>query len=293
MASHHEAMNADHEAMNAEVQRIERAFRAAKSELVLVITGAGISAASGIPTFRGTDPDAIWKRDVTELGTFGFFLRDPVTSWQWYQSRFEKVFSAKPNPGHEALARLEAWQVHRGGRFLLITQNIDTLHEQAGSHNLVKVHGTCDRVRCSREGCRRGAPSGSILRSETEIDAFLRDPRPETLPRCPDCGSVLRQHVLWFDETYDSHEDYQIERILNEADRAGLFLFIGTSFSVGITDILLHASRRRGVPVFSVDPGGTAPPRSVEPIRLGAEIVLPALYQALAGHDDPSGGTPT
>ena len=125
---------------------------------LLVVTGAGISVASGIPTFRGTDPGAIWKHDVTTMGTNEFFEQDPVESWRWYLTRFAKVFDARPTPAHRALVALERRQMARGPRFLLVTQNVDTLHEDAGSKELVKVHGSAARARCTRPGCANAAP---------------------------------------------------------------------------------------------------------------------------------------
>src|SRR4051812_32998470 len=99
----------------------------AERGILLVLTGAGVSLASGIPTFRGSDPNAIWKRDVAEMGTQRYFQRDPVGSWTWYAKRFEGALGARPNPAHLALAALERWQVGRGGDYLLVAQNIDTL----------------------------------------------------------------------------------------------------------------------------------------------------------------------
>jgi NAD-dependent deacetylase len=267
--------------MDPALEALVGALRQAGSGCLVVVTGAGISVASGIPTFRGTDPGAIWKRDVTELGTLAFFRENPVASWQWYLSRFETVLSAEPNPGHEAIAKLERWQLARGGGFLLVTQNIDTLHEQAGSRQVVKVHGSADRVRCPRDGCPNGAPSGSLARSEIAMDAFLRDPRPETLPRCPACSAILRQHVLWFDEYYASHDDYQFERVCREAESGSLFLFVGTSFSVGITEILLRAAASAGAAALSIDPSGARPHRWVLPIRASAEKILPEACDVL------------
>src|SRR5262249_14007269 len=115
---------------------------AAEKGLILVLTGAGISLASGIPTFRGTDTAAVWASDVMELGTYAYFLRNPVKSWEWYRKRFAIAAGAKPNAAHFALAELEKWQAARSGKFLLVTQNIDNLHEMAGSRELVKVHGS-------------------------------------------------------------------------------------------------------------------------------------------------------
>lgn len=251
--------------------------------LLLAITGAGVSVASGIPTFRGDDPGAVWKRDLMELATLDYFRRDPVGSWRWYLERFEKVFTARPNPAHSALAALERWQLGRGGDFLLVTQNIDTLHEQAGSERLVKVHGSSDRVRCARDGCRLGAPSGSLSREAVDFGPFRADPGPGSLPRCPECGSLLRPHVLWFDELYTSHLDYAWERVQEAVDRMHVALCLGTSFAVGFTELVLQAAFWNRVPVFSVDPGGAgaAQGRGLEHLRARAEELLPRLCAEL------------
>ena len=229
-------------------------LRASREGFLLVVTGAGISLASGIPTFRGTDPDAVWAKDVTELGTFRYFRRDPVGSWSWYQRRFSAVVGAQPNAGHRALVELEDWQA-AVGEFLLVTQNIDTLHSAAGSRALVEVHGRSDQVRCARSGCELGEPSGTILRAEVDLERFAADPREEHLPRCPACGDFLRQHVLWFDEVYQSHDSYQWGRVLEASSRADLVLLVGTSCSVGVTEMILGHSLRRGTPVVVLDPG--------------------------------------
>lgn len=249
----------------------------------VVITGAGISVASGIPTFRGTDPDAIWKRDVTELGTFRYFREDPVGSWSWYLSRFSQVLDAEPNDAHRALVDLERFQLQRGGRFTLVTQNVDTLHEDAGSEQMVKVHGTADRIRCPRSGCPNGSPSGSLPRSDFDIESFLAQPDEAQLPACPLCGDILRQHVLWFDEFYGEHEDYQWERVQEAAWSASAMLFIGTSFSVGVTDLFLRQGVSRGIPLISIDPAGGPPPfPALEILQAKAETLLPAVCHRLA-----------
>jgi len=257
------------------------ALRDHGSRGVLVVTGAGVSVASGIPTFRGSDPDAIWKRDVTELGTRRYFEEDPVGSWRWYLERFDRVVDARPNAAHTALAALERWQVARGAPFLLVTQNVDTLHEAAGSERLVKVHGSADRVRCSREGCAMGAPHGSLPRASVDLAAFRREPALAHLPRCPSCGALLRQHVLWFDESYHEHDDYQLARVSRAAEDAAVMLFVGTSFSVGITDFFLGCAWRSGALAFAVDP--SPPPRPTPGVRFlaaAAEQLLPAIVQA-------------
>ena len=248
---------------------------------LLVVTGAGVSLASGIPTFRGSDPGAVWAHDVTELGTNNYFERDPVGSWRWYLGRFARLGDTRPNPAHHALAALERWQVARGGDFLLVTQNVDTLHDDAGSQALVHVHGRADRVRCARVGCEHGAPQGSLPRDDAATQAFLRDPSLATVPSCPTCHSLLRQHVLWFDEYYLEHRDYQIDRVLRAAKHADVVLFAGTLFAVGITEMILQRGLSRGAAIFSIDPTGSPPHPRVRAIAAPAEQALPALCQAL------------
>ncbi len=248
---------------------------------LLVVTGAGVSLASGIPTFRGADPGAIWKRDVLTMGTNAFFEEDPVESWRWYLSRFACVFGAKPNPAHHALAALERWHGARGGEFLLATQNVDTLHEQAGSEALVKVHGSADRARCSRRGCANASPFGSIPRPDAAIARFLANPGLETVPSCPVCKALLRQHVLWFDESYDSHADYEFLRARRAADAADGILFVGTSFAVGFTEAVLRSAHYGGAEVLAIDPSAHPLPHGVERVPAKAEEALVAACRQL------------
>ncbi len=258
---------------------LEKEVRGAEG-LFLVVTGAGVSLASGIPTFRGTDKDAVWQKDVTELGTYRFFRQRPAGSWEWYLERFDAVRGAKPNAAHHALVALEAWRAKQGRPFLLVTQNIDTLHAQAGSKELVEVHGSAAFVRCASEGCELGAPRGTIARSEVDLTAFRARPADDTVPRCPRCGDYLRQHVLWFDEFYGEHESYQWERVLMAAMTFEAVLFVGTSFSVGVTELLLSAAQKRRRPSFSIDPGGRAPEGTVG-IEQPSEQVLAELVRRL------------
>lgn len=252
---------------------------------LVVVTGAGVSLASGIPTFRGTDPGAVWKRDVTELGTNRYFEEDPAGSWSWYTSRFDIVLDKQPNPAHRALAALERWHAARGGRFLLVTQNVDPLHERAGSERLVKVHGSADRVRCSRRRCVHGAPRGSLPRSGIDMRAFEAEPVAANVPRCPSCGALLRQHVLWFDEFYDEHRDYQWDRVLDAVQTMGACLFVGTSFSVGVTDLFLRGGLMTGRPMLAIDPGAAAPPHpSVTLFREPSEVLLPAVCKRIGAN---------
>ena len=263
---------------------------------LVVVTGAGVSLASGIPTFRGTDSGAVWKRDVTELGTNRYFEEDPAGSWTWYTSRFDIVLDKQPNPAHHALAAIERWQVARGGKFLLVTQNVDPLHERAGSERLVKVHGSADRVRCSRPRCVHGAPRGSLPRAGIDMGAFEAEPVTANVPRCPSCGALLRQHVLWFDEFYDEHRDYQWDRVLEAAQTMDACLFVGTSFSVGVTDLFLRAGLMTGRRLLAIDPGADASPHpSVTLFREPSEALLPAVCTRIgaeSGNSAHPGGEP-
>jgi len=259
-------------------QLLWRALDDVGTGYVAVITGAGISLASGIPTFRGTDPDAVWAKDVTELGTLDYFLKEPVNSWQWYLDRFIHILDKPPNAAHEALVQLERQHVANGGEFLLVTQNVDPLHERAGAERCVKVHGSADRVRCIGAGCCHGAPAGSLDISAANLEAFQVAPRIETLPRCPLCGDLLRPHVLWFDEFYADHRDFQWERVLDCARRADLCLFVGTSFAVGVTSLFVDAVLRRSMVALSIDPGvNETPHRHILLLPEKAELLLPAV----------------
>ena len=241
-----------------------------------------MSLASGIPTFRGTDPGAIWKRDLTELATFAFFAENPVESWRWYLERFDLVRDARPNPAHHALAAIDRARAERGEDFLLVTQNIDTLHEAAGAARLLKVHGSADRVRCSAQRCRLGAPRGSLPLGRLDVAAFMAEPSPATLPRCPECEAPLRPHVLWFDEFYGDHADYQWDRLLATAAAATTIVFVGTSFSVGVTDVVLESGLATGAAMLSIDPGAHGQPhRRLRHLAVPAEEVLPAAWRAI------------
>jgi NAD-dependent deacetylase len=234
---------------------------------------------------------AIWKSNLTELATFGFFQSDPVESWRFYLDRFDLVRDARPNAAHTALAALDLARAGAGEHFLLVTQNVDTLHEAAGTKRLIKVHGSADRVRCSAPGCRLGAPRGSIQFGRSDVAPFMNAPSLETLPRCPECEAPLRPHVLWFDEFYGDHVDYQWERLLLTAAIATTIVFVGTSFSVGVTDVVLQSGLASGATMFSIDPGAHRQPvRALTHLAVPAEEVLPAACRALGVSIDPPGG---
>ena len=201
---------------------------------VAVLTGAGVSAESGVPTFRGHN--GLWKQYRAEdLATPGAFARDPKLVWEWYDWRRGVLAQAKPNPGHYALAEIEK----RVPKFTLITQNVDSLHEDAGSSRVLHLHGSIWRVRCF--DCDRD-----------RIDK--RTPLPEIPPKC-ECGGLLRPGVVWFGESLPT-------RIWNEAEAAAraadLFLVAGTSAVVYPAAGLAHIAKSAGARVVEVNIAATA-----------------------------------
>lgn len=180
--------------------------RIASTDRVFILTGAGISAESGIPTFRGDG--GLWRSyRVEEVGTPEAFRRDPRLVWEFYSMRRRVAAAAKPNPGHLALAALES---RLQDRLFLCTQNVDSLHEQAGSRRVTHMHGELFKSRCDR--CDR-APFD---------DANTYEP-PAEIPRCA-CGGVIRPHICWFGEV-----PFHLDRIFRALGECSVFLAIGTS----------------------------------------------------------------
>ncbi len=177
----------------------------AEANSVVVLTGAGVSAESGIPTFRG--PGGLWRQwRPEELASPEGFARDPKLVWEWYDWRRTVIKGAEPNAAHLAIAEIE----QRKQQFTLVTQNVDGLHDRAGSRNVLKVHGDIWLVRCL--SCGR----------ERRDD---RAPLPELPPRC-DCGGMLRPGVVWFGEMLPEDVWSRAEQAASSAD---LLLVVGTS----------------------------------------------------------------
>jgi NAD-dependent deacetylase len=179
--------------------------RLAAARSITVLTGAGISADSGVPTFRGTD--GLWRNYRAEdLATPEAFVRDPRLVWEWYNWRRELIAAKQPNPAHHAVVELE----RRCARFWLITQNVDGLHRAAGSQRLSEIHGNIWMVRCT--ACGRVAEN--------------RDLPIQILPMCGHCRNLLRPHIVWFGESL-AEEDLQ--RSYAALQSSDLCLIIGTS----------------------------------------------------------------
>jgi NAD-dependent deacetylase len=221
---------------------------------VAVLTGAGISAESGVPTFRG--PGGLWRQyRPEELATPEAFRRDPRLVWEWYDWRRQRIAQARPNAGHEALVRLERSKP----RFWLITQNVDGLHERAGSRRVIKLHGDIWLVRC--------VACGRQQRDE-------RVPLPELPPRCA-CGGLLRPGVVWFGEALPPGAWEAAEQAVREAE---VLLVVGTSAVVYPAAGLIPLAQACGARVIEVNPEETPMSARLDcSLRGPAGEILPAL----------------
>jgi NAD-dependent deacetylase len=238
--------------------KLVEAVRAARR--VVALTGSGISAESGVPTFRDAQT-GLWARyDPQELATGEAFARDPDLVWSWYAWRRELVRKAGPNAGHFALAELERLVP----RFALVTQNVDGLHGRAGSRNVVELHGNILRTRCSAEGL-----------------PFEPDGEAERTPVCPNCGAPLRPDVVWFGEMLPEAEILAASEAARGCD---LFLSVGTSGFVYPAAGLPRQARAAGAVVVEVNPDETPLTAYADySLRISACEALPALVRAASG----------
>lgn len=229
-----------------------------ESESVMVLTGAGISAESGIPTFRG--PNGLWRNYSPEqLATREAFERDPRLVWEWYDWRRGIIRKASPNRGHLALAELERRKKEGGGSFTLVTQNVDGLHDRAGSQNILKLHGDIWMTRCV--GCDR-------VEKNEEV------PLSELPPRC-ECGALLRPAVVWFGEPLPRETWKQAS---DAALNSKVFLVVGTSALVYPAASLAEMARQKGARVAILNPEPTLLDRLAEWILRGTSgDLLPRL----------------
>jgi NAD-dependent deacetylase len=219
---------------------------------VVALTGAGISAESGIPTFRGREGYwVVGSRNYMpqEMATHAMFLMEPEQVWRWYLYRFGVVRHAGPNAGHAALVRLEQ---ALGDRFTLVTQNIDGLHRRAGAsaERTYCIHGDAAWVRCAHD-CGVGLlplPDLGVRDPKTPLTAEERGRLT-----CPRCGGWLRPHVLWFDECYDE-ENYRFDSTLRAAREADLLLVVGTSGATNLPMRVGQVCFSAGAALVDVNP---------------------------------------
>jgi len=229
--------------------------RLATARAVTVLTGAGISADSGVPTFRGAD--GLWRNFRAEdLATPEAFARDPRLVWEWYNWRRELIATKKPNPAHYAVAELE----RRLERFWLITQNVDGLHRTAGSQKLSEIHGNIWKVRCTR--CSR-------VDENREVPIAI-------LPSCAACGGLLRPHIVWFGESLASED---LDRSYEALGRCEVLLIIGTSGIVYPAASFAPVAKAAGAFVVEINLDPTPHPELVDVSLQGrAKDVVPELF---------------
>lgn len=263
---------------------------------VAALTGAGISAESGIPTFRGADGYwTVGSRNYRpqELATRRAFESMPREIWAWYLSRLHACRGAQPNAGHRALARLA--QSLGPDRFALITQNVDGLHARSGvdGGSLYEIHGNIHRMRCFSD-CE-----GSLqpLPQALEIGALASAPRPPgALPEvsdgdwerlhCAQCGAPMRPHVLWFDEYYEERY-YRSDSALQAVERSDLLLVVGTSGATTLPAMAVEYALRSGTAIIEINTGRSAFTPAIEAsangrfIQQPAAVALPGLIDQL------------
>ena len=210
-----------------------------KSKSLIVLTGAGVSADSGIPTFRGKE--GMWTKGSKnyfpeELATYSSFIQSPEILWDWYMYRQKICAEAELNEGHLGIARLEQFCKDKGKEFLLITQNVDNLHRRAGSENIIEIHGNIFKMRCSSS-----SPHAYEIK-EIEEDK-----------KCKICGETMRPHVLWFDEYYDDTL-FQTKSALQRAFQADLLIVVGTTLQTTIPYEIVGIFVRSGKSIVEINP---------------------------------------
>jgi NAD-dependent protein deacetylase/lipoamidase len=234
----------------------------AASERIFVLTGAGVSAESGLPTFRGAN--GLWRGyRVEDVATPEAFAADPALVWQFYSERRRKHATVEPNPAHFALAQLER---SLGDRFFLCTQNVDSLHELAGSRRVVHMHGRIMQSRCTSVGC------GS--RPFDDAKAYVE---AEELPHCRQCGALVRPHICWFGEV-----PFEMELVLHQLREASVVLTVGSSGVVEPAASFVRLAKRNRARTIYVGPEEPANRAYFDEVLQGkAGEVLPQLVESL------------
>lgn len=230
-----------------------------------MLTGAGISAESGVPTFRSAD--GLWSKfKPEELATMAAFIANPKMVWEWYNWRRELIATVKPNAGHIAIAELSTLLPH----FTLVTQNVDGLHALAGSRDIVELHGNINRSICS--------DCGLLVPEDCHID-------PAAIPACTACGGKIRPDVVWFGEMLDPNI---IDTAFRVAERCDLFLSVGTSALVHPAATLPVVAKRHGATLIEINLEPT-PLSAMADISVQGKSgdVLPAVVESLKRHPRP------
>jgi NAD-dependent deacetylase len=235
-------------------------MRLTTEDRLFVLTGAGISAESGLATFRGSR--GLWNgHRVEDVATPEAWQADPAFVWRFYSARRRNALGAQPNAGHVALARME-YELAKDdpARFFLCTQNVDDLHEQAGSRRIHHMHGSLFESRCVQ--CEKPFADRELYEAEP-------------LPRCRECGAMVRPHIVWFGEM-----PIDMEGIYQELERATTLLVVGTSGSVYPAAGLVHIARQQGIRTIYVGPEKPSNAASFDQIVSGtATQTLPGLFE--------------
>lgn len=218
---------------------------------LVVLTGAGISAESGIPTFRG--PEGFWTAGSRvyrphELATQRMFSTNPTVVWPWYLWRQSECAKAEPNAAHRALVRIESTL---GDRFTLVTQNVDGLHHRSGSSSgrTMEIHGNINLHRCAA-GCGTRA---ALPRLDGVGAACAFNERWTPSLTCSECGEWMRPHVLWFDECYDE-DQYRFQSAIHATETADALLVVGTTGATSLPAHMLQIALNRRIPIVDVNP---------------------------------------
>jgi NAD-dependent deacetylase len=245
------------------LHRVANLIQSAKR--VVILTGAGVSKESVVPTFRDA-MDGLWAQyDPQQLATPQAFRSNPKLVWDWYEWRRGLVRKVKPNPGHVALAQLEA---QHEGDLLTVTQNVDDLHELAGSHKIVHLHGNIARNKCFNN-CQ-GDPT------VIDVETLLTNGTP---PRCPHCGAYVRPDVVWFGESLPSHAINQAFEACQDCD---VMLVVGTSGLVSPAAQLPSVAAQHGAAIIEINPDSTPiTPIAVAKLSGYSGVVLPQLIAAM------------
>jgi NAD-dependent deacetylase len=255
-----------------------------ESSNIVILTGAGISVSSGLPTYRGND--GVWTKSSKnytpeEIATLRVFEEDTEWSWEYYRGVAARCQAAKPNVGHKALVEIQRHFENEGKKFQLVTTNIDDLHRRAGSKNFFELHGNITKTRCTNPECR-----GELIRDlpGKEEDVISNVPRCKFCDEMKDTGlkPPLRPHILWFDEGYEEHL-HSIKSVFRAVEAADLLLTIGGTCTTGGPRRILDKAHEFDIPVIDLNP---TPNNDICEVKLHqllstADDALPTIVKSL------------
>ena len=229
---------------------------------IVFVTGAGISQESGIPTFRGND--GLWRKyDPMQLATIDAFYDNPKLVWEWYEDRRKNILNAKPNPGHFAIAELEKFK-----DVVVLTQNIDGLHQRAGSSHVLELHGSIIRIKCT------------ICEFEDDIPSSFEN----LPPKCIKCNNILRQDVVWFGESLPQKVWNQA---IIEASSCEIMIVAGTSLVVSPANTLPVYAKENNAALIEVNPEQTQMSSEMDmSLRTTSAQALPSIIKMFEDKDD-------